>query len=922
MPFEPFCNTKRRSHVAFAVSAACLVGTPSIALAASPTFYALGNVTLQRASNEQNAVAVESGAYIPAAGTADTSAPKVNSLVNPTSLAVHRPVTSQTLALTVQHTVAFEPHLTASPARDTKFQTASNVKEAVNVQAGAYTPAADPADTSARIVTALANPASLADDGNLSVKEPTTSLLLAGTSEHRIALAASPSPLPSTSYGSGNATLQSEVNAPGYVYIQPNANVSVAGPVTINNAGSSNGANPVSLAVDGNLNVNGPASSLTLTSYGPLEVGYTLGSTGTLSITNGGKVNVNKGFIQAGWNEGSTGTITVSGQGSSLTAYGIIVGNGDNTLGSAPANGTLNIFNGASVAADIVALGNFQPATGVINISNATLTANTAFYANGGGSSQTNINSGGDLVSNGTIYLGEASSNTTSNVINLNQGGELDVNGTGGIVAQSGGQGSYAFNLAGGTLKIIGANLTTNANMYLVNNTNSFINTNGYTGTFSGVISGAGGLVKEGAGTLALTGANTYTGGMTILGGNVQLAPNSTSSVGPLALQASTSQQGGVTLGQLQTQGAAVLSQPLALALAQPSSGGQYVLGKAYQVLSANGGVSGKFSAVNLYGQYAQNLIAVPVYSQDSVSIELQATQRTIDTGHFYVTSGYAQNAALFDTLTLPLRTTQGYWLHGLGSFGHTPGVNYNYKGFVIGRSFLVNQHLTLGGGISNIYTHTGDSASSHIDGTHIGGQIYGVYNISKWTLTGVGIMGHISNRAERYLFDAGKGKFTTSGLYEGASFNAEYDALNLTHIFASPYGSISYVHTHTGSGQESGLGTMDMNYGNVNTSLAQIGFGLTTGYKSQTDYGNLSEWISLGGTGTLGNTYSRADVTIGLQHASVTGQIASPFMATPSAGIELTGNKLPFKLAAMWGGEFARRTSGQRMTIQASYKF
>ena len=41
--------------------------------------------------------------------------------------------------------------------------------------------------------------------------------------------------------------------------------------------------------------------------------------------------------------------------------------------------------------------------------------------------------------------------------------------------------------------------------------------------TYSGVISGTGRLIKSGAGTLILTGANTFTGGITILGGTLEL---------------------------------------------------------------------------------------------------------------------------------------------------------------------------------------------------------------------------------------------------------------------------------------------------------------------------------------------------------------------------------------------------------------
>ena len=50
------------------------------------------------------------------------------------------------------------------------------------------------------------------------------------------------------------------------------------------------------------------------------------------------------------------------------------------------------------------------------------------------------------------------------------------------------------------------------------------IDTNGNVGTISGTISSSGGLVKQGAGTLTLTGTNTYTGLTSDIGGALQIS--------------------------------------------------------------------------------------------------------------------------------------------------------------------------------------------------------------------------------------------------------------------------------------------------------------------------------------------------------------------------------------------------------------
>src|SRR5262249_44698855 len=62
----------------------------------------------------------------------------------------------------------------------------------------------------------------------------------------------------------------------------------------------------------------------------------------------------------------------------------------------------------------------------------------------------------------------------------------------------------YQFNLGGGTIKVIDTALVTSVNANLSGV--STIDTNGLGATFSGVLSGTGGIAKAGAGTLQLSG--------------------------------------------------------------------------------------------------------------------------------------------------------------------------------------------------------------------------------------------------------------------------------------------------------------------------------------------------------------------------------------------------------------------------------
>lgn len=122
---------------------------------------------------------------------------------------------------------------------------------------------------------------------------------------------------------------------------------------------------------------------------------------------------------------------------------------------------------------------------------------------------------GGTNTISGNLYLGY---NTGSNgTYNLN-GGTLVLHSI------SKGSGIAAFNFGGGTLQA-NSNFSTTLPMTLTGNGgNANVDTAGYTVTYSGQLSGSGGLNKLGSGNLSLTGINTYTGGTNINVGNLSIS--------------------------------------------------------------------------------------------------------------------------------------------------------------------------------------------------------------------------------------------------------------------------------------------------------------------------------------------------------------------------------------------------------------
>ena len=117
-----------------------------------------------------------------------------------------------------------------------------------------------------------------------------------------------------------------------------------------------------------------------------------------------------------------------------------------------------------------------------------------------------NTYSGGTTISAGVVQVKNSTPGTSSSV------------GTGAVT------------LNGGTFQA-GANNLTFSNAFALNTADGSVDTNSNTLTLSGAMAngnGAGALTKIGAGTLILTGTNSYSGGTTITAGTLQLGNGGT----------------------------------------------------------------------------------------------------------------------------------------------------------------------------------------------------------------------------------------------------------------------------------------------------------------------------------------------------------------------------------------------------------
>ncbi len=226
-------------------------------------------------------------------------------------------------------------------------------------------------------------------------------------------------------------------------------------------------------------------------------------SAGTTTISDGAALEVNGGGVSTGEN------ITLQGLGSS-NGGAIHNVSGDNTL-----SGTLTLSGDSRINSDANTL---TISGNVTSSANADLTFGgsgnisvTGIIGTGGGGvtkdgagtvtlSGANTYSGATNVNAGTLALGATNALADSTAVSVASGATLNLNGFSNSIGSIAGVGNVTLG---------------SATLTAGNNSSST--------TFSGVISGTGGLTKTGTGSLTLSGNNTYSGGTNVAGGTLQL---------------------------------------------------------------------------------------------------------------------------------------------------------------------------------------------------------------------------------------------------------------------------------------------------------------------------------------------------------------------------------------------------------------
>ncbi|MCG6203708.1 autotransporter-associated beta strand repeat-containing protein [Rhodopseudomonas sp. HC1] len=395
----------------------------------------------------------------------------------------------------------------------------------------------------------------------------------------------------------------------------------------------------------GNLVKQG-AGTLTLTGSNSYTGGTTI-SAGTLQIGNGGTTGSISGDV--------TNNATLAFNRSDAIGFGGLISGSGNLVkqgaGTLMLTGSNSYTGGTTISAGTLQIGN-GGTTGSISgdvTNNATLAFNRSDAIGFGGLisgsgnlvkqgagtlTLTGANSytGGTTISAGTLQIGNGGSSgsivgdvTNNATLAFNRS---DAIGFGGLISGSGNlvkQGAGTLTLTGGnsytggttisagTLQIGNGGTTGSISGDVFNNGTLAFNRGDAT-SFGGAVSGAGSLIKRGAGNLTLTGTSSYTGATTLEDGTLSVN-------GSIASSSLTTVNAGAALGGNGTVGTTLIN------------GGALAPGNSIGTLSVTGNLT--FTAASSY------MVEVSPTSADRVNVSGTATLGGATVNASFANGGY-----------------------------------------------------------------------------------------------------------------------------------------------------------------------------------------------------------------------------------------------------------------------------------------
>jgi T5SS/PEP-CTERM-associated repeat protein len=389
---------------------------------------------------------------------------------------------------------------------------------------------------------------------------------------------------------------------------------SSANSLTISNGGTATAQDFVAIGLGGGtgtINVTGQGSTLNATNR--LYVGTATGSTGTLNIANNAIVSQTAagGGIFVGYGDTGTGNLNIT-TGGQLKGATLALGyNGPGLVGN------LTMASGGQLSLSGAAEIGYNGGTGTASVTGQGTAVNVAGYVsvghdfgNGGSTTGTLTVADSATLTTAALYVGQGSGGVGT--LNVGAGGNAGVitapifmGGQSSIINFNHTQANYVFSSAIADATT-GAPTTGSVNFIGSGNT-TLTAVNTYTSATNVT---AGTLTIAAGGSIANSSLTTIASGATLAGagslGNVSVASGATvapTGTGTLTTKAitfaagSTYQVGITAAGQ--SSNIAATTATLQGGTVQVNAGtGNYVAGTNYTILSATGGVTGKFASL------------------------------------------------------------------------------------------------------------------------------------------------------------------------------------------------------------------------------------------------------------------------------------------------------------------------------------
>ncbi len=323
----------------------------------------------------------------------------------------------------------------------------------------------------------------------------------------------------------------------GYGSLVLSGNNTYTGGTTIQNGmlvlGSSSALGTGLVSVNGNSTLDlGGQNYTALSGIKTSANSYITSSSGASSlIINNSAANILDGNVRE---DGGMISLVKSGAGSLN-----ITGNNTYTGGTTLNSGTLNIGNSSALGFGPLAVSGISTidnisgsALSLDGISKQIWSANFTFK----GSNSLNLGTGAVTLTATPTVTVAASTLTVGGTISSRGSAGLTKGGTGTLLLLGNNTYVGATTIASGLLQVGDGGATGSlASTSIVNNGRLAINRSGQL-TLGAAISGIGSLMKDGNGTLLLTGKNTYTGGTSIQNGTLVLGSSSALGTGPVSV--------------------------------------------------------------------------------------------------------------------------------------------------------------------------------------------------------------------------------------------------------------------------------------------------------------------------------------------------------------------------------------------------